>query len=235
VGRVSLAKYLRQLPYPALQVALDLTEDWKALLLASALARADIGEGLIIEAGTPLIKSSGKRVVRYLSSVVEYPVLADTKTADVGALEVGMFCEEGASAITVLGGSSKLTIRDALHASRDLGCSVVIDTVDVEINVVERIRDIVSLGVEIVNIHMGIDVQKATGGSVTDLLDLILEVREIVPILSVSGGIKLKDIQRLSRVSPDIIVVGSAITRADDPVTSTKDFMTMIRRVFKNR
>lgn len=99
----------------------------------------------------------------------------------------------------------------------------------------ERVKELVSLGVEAVNIHMGIDVQRATGGSVADLLGLISEIREIVPVLSVSGGIKLKDIPRIAEASPDVIVVGSAITRASDPVASARDFVMKIREVFKNR
>ncbi len=231
----SLTQYLKSLPYPALQIALDLTEDWRAVSLASAISNSRIGDGVIIEAGTPLIKSAGKGVVRLLRAVTTYPILADTKTADVGALEAQLFCDEGASAITVLGGASKSTVKDALVAAEKLDCSVIVDTVDIEAGLVERVKELVSLGVEAVNIHMGIDVQRATGGSVTDLLGLISEIREVVPILSVSGGIKLKDIPRLAEVSPDIIVVGSAITRASDPVTSAKEFMMKIREVFKNR
>ncbi len=230
-----LIHYLRSLSHPALQIALDFTEDWRAVSLASALSRAGLGEGVIVEAGTPLIKSAGKRVVRLLKAVTTYPVLADTKTADVGALEAQLFCEEGASAVTVLGGASKSTVKDALRAAKRLDCFVIVDTVDIEIGLVERVKELVSLGVEAVNIHMGIDVQRATGGSVTDLLGLISEIREVVPILSVSGGIKLKDIPRLAEVSPDVIVVGSAITRAGDPVASAKEFVMKIREVFKNR
>ena len=235
MGDKPLTQYLRSLPYPALQIALDFTEDWRAVSLASALSRAGLGEGIIIEAGTPLIKSAGKHVVKLLKVATTYPILADTKTADVGALETQLFCEEGASAITVLGGASKSTIKDALQAAEALGCSVVVDTVDVEAELVERVKELVSLGVEAVNIHMGIDVQRATGGSVADLLGLISEIREIVPVLSVSGGIKLKDIPRIAETSPDVIVVGSAITRASDPVASAKDFVMKIREVFKNR
>lgn len=235
MGGEPLVHYLRSLTHPALQIALDLVEDWRAVSLASALSRADLGEGVVIEAGTPLIKSAGKGVVRLLKAVTEYPVLADTKTADVGELEARLFCGEGASAVTVLGGAGIPTIRDALQAAEHLSCSVVVDTVDVVSGLVERVKELVSLGAEIVNIHMGIDVQRATGGSVTDLLGLISEVREVAPILSVSGGIKLKDIPRLARVSPDIIVVGSAITRASDPVASAKEFAIKIREVFKNK
>lgn len=231
----SLIQYLTSLTCPALQIALDFTEDWKALSLASAISRAGLGEGVIIEAGTPLIKSAGKRVVKLLKAVITYPILADTKTADVGALEARMFCEEGASAITVLGGASKSTIKDALRAAEPVGCSVIVDTVDVEVGLVERVKELVSIGVEAVNIHMGIDVQRATGSSITDLLGLVSEIREVVPILSVSGGIKLKDIPRLAEVSPDVIVVGSAITRSSDPVASAKEFVMKIREVFKNR
>lgn len=235
MGSRPLIQYLRSLPHPALQIALDFTEDWRAVSLASALSRASLGMGVIVEVGTPLIKSAGKHIVRLLKAATTYPVLADTKTADVGALEARLFCREGASAITVLGGASKSTIKDALQTAELIGCSVIVDTVDVEVGLVERVKELVSLGVEAVNIHMGIDVQRATGGSITDLLELVSEVREVAPILSVSGGIKLKDIPRLAEVSPDVIVVGSAITRASDPVASAKEFVMKIREVFKDR
>jgi 3-hexulose-6-phosphate synthase len=233
VSNGSLVQYIKSLPHPALQVALDFTEEWKPILLSSALSRAQLGEGIIIEAGTPLIKSAGKLIVRLLKAAGIYPVLADTKTADVGSLEARLFCGEGASAITVLAGASDSTIRDALKEATSLGCSVIVDTVDVETDLISRVERLASLGVEAVNIHMGIDVQKATGGSVADLIDMILEVRKLVPILSVSGGIKLNDITRLAEASPDIIVVGSAITRAEDPIMMARKFLSKIREVFK--
>ncbi|MDR1954986.1 MAG: orotidine 5'-phosphate decarboxylase, partial [Candidatus Methanoplasma sp.] len=83
---------------PILQVALDLMQLNRAVAIAH---EAVDGGADWIEVGTPLIKSDGAEAVRTIRR--EFPgmkIIADTKTMDVGGLEVEMMAKAGADIVT---------------------------------------------------------------------------------------------------------------------------------------
>ena len=86
---------------PVLQIALDLMQLKRAVVIAH---EAVDGGADWVEVGTPLIKSEGAEAVRTLRR--EFPgkkIIADTKTMDVGGVEVEIMAKAGADIITVLG------------------------------------------------------------------------------------------------------------------------------------
>jgi len=106
-----------------LQVALDFTTLEEALRVASLLPAS---RSLIMEAGTPLIKSEGLKSVRLLRALPgHHLVMADTKTMDVGGLEAQMAFSAGADAMSVLLAASEETIREAARAAEDVGAELV--------------------------------------------------------------------------------------------------------------
>jgi 3-hexulose-6-phosphate synthase len=112
-----------------LQLALDLIEFKKALDIAElAYPYVDI-----IEAGTPLIKSEGIRVVSELKRrFKDKLVFADLKTMDTGALEAQLAFRAGADIVSVCAQASRDTIRAAVEESRKWGRRVTIDLIGVE-------------------------------------------------------------------------------------------------------
>jgi len=205
---------------PLLQVALDFTRIDDALRIAEIAwsCGADI-----IEAGTPLIKAEGLKAVGVLRrELPDATIVADMKTVDVGDLEVRMAAEAGADIVTVMGFSWNSTITAAVEEARRQGVLVEADLMYVE-DPVKRSRELRELGVDIVGIHVGIDVQKRMGLTAGDVVDLVKRVVEAFNgVVSVAGGIKAEHVQSLIEAGAKIIVVGSAITRARDPSEATR-------------
>lgn len=82
---------------PKIQMAID-TLDWDHALKLAASAAPYVE---ILEAGTPLIKSVGIRIVSELKAThPDKLVLADLKSSDVGAYEANMAFQAGADVVT---------------------------------------------------------------------------------------------------------------------------------------
>ncbi len=201
---------------PLLQVALDLTSIEDMVRVTRNLTTLPVD---IYEVGTPLIKSEGLRSISVLRALVGSSpvVLADMKTADVGALEIELAKKAGADASTVLASSDDFVIKSALAAGSKLGVDVVVDTVGIR-DLNGCISRLVGLGVKCINVHIGIDLQK-TGITARNYADIVkglsAEYRDIA--FSISGGIKLSDIETVKNCGAKIVVVGSAITKSSDP------------------
>jgi 3-hexulose-6-phosphate synthase/6-phospho-3-hexuloisomerase len=141
---------------PVLQVALDLLNAERALAIAKDAVK---GGADWLEAGTPLIKSEGMDIVRQLRE--QFPaktIVADMKTMDTGALETEMAAKAGADVVCLLAASDDSTIRDALKSARKYGVKIMIDLIGVS-DTVKRAKELESLGVDYLCIHVGIDEQ----------------------------------------------------------------------------
>ncbi|MDK6029091.1 orotidine 5'-phosphate decarboxylase [Ignisphaera sp. 4213-co] len=212
---------------PLLQVALDFTDINMAVNIASKVFNADVD---VIEIGTPLIKSFGLHALREIKKIVkEKIVLADLKTADAIALEFNPYASEGAHAVTILGIVDDDVIKDAVEMCRNLGIDLVVDLIYVQ-NPVDRALRLASCGVNIVNLHIGVDVQRKRGVSAKQLLREVEEISQSDVIVSVAGGIKHSDIELFLQSGAKIIVMGSAITRSSDPYEAAKKAVEIIKR-----
>ncbi|MCE4611710.1 MAG: orotidine 5'-phosphate decarboxylase, partial [Desulfurococcales archaeon] len=112
-----------------LQVALDTGSLWEAFRIASLMPS---DRRIVLEAGTPLIKSVGLYdAVGVLRGVAGWDraVVADTKTVDAGGLEARSAGEAGADAMTVLSEAHEATIKEALEASEADGIAVYVDLI----------------------------------------------------------------------------------------------------------
>lgn len=212
-----------QREHPLLQVALDFTNIEKAIRVMSALRDLPIP---IVEIGTPLIKAEGIRSVAIIKALAsdDTLILADMKTADVGALETSMAALHGADIVTVLASSDDAVIEAAVTEGKKLGVDIIADTIGLQPDVIpQRVKELHKLGVNVVNIHSGIDVQRRLGIRATSFQDLACKVACKVKsylsdvIISISGGIKPEDIKKFAEACIDIVVIGSAITKAPDP------------------
>jgi 3-hexulose-6-phosphate synthase/6-phospho-3-hexuloisomerase len=188
-----------------LQLALDFTELDEALRVASA------AEEYVdwIEAGTPLIKSCGIRVVRILKEM--FPgkkIVADMKIMDTGALEVRLAADAGADAITVMAAADLSTVREAIAEGRRLGRAVVVDTIGTD---PVKIEEIEIMSPDYICPHVGIDQQRRG----VKLEDVVRKTKTKIP-LAVGGGINSKTAPAFVVAGAEIIIVGNAITRAKD-------------------
>ncbi|BAZ70799.1 MAG: orotidine 5'-phosphate decarboxylase [Pelatocladus maniniholoensis HA4357-MV3] len=200
-----------------LQVSVDLLSLEQAIkLLKDVVDYVDI-----IEAGTPLIKQEGLKVVEtFKQSFPNKLIFADMKTMDAGGLEAEMAFKAGADFTTILAVSNDSTIQGAIAAARKYGRYVTADMISVS-NRVQRARDLEKLGVNYLELHCGLDEQAnhlcaSTASELTAL-------RGAVSIsLSAAGGINENTIQEVEAAGADVAAVGAAIYNAQSPAESAR-------------
>ena len=199
-----------------LQLALDdITLEQTMSLLQKVANDVDI-----VEVGTPFMMQYGMEAVRTIKTA--YPsleVLCDAKIMDGGAYEANIAFEAGADYVTVLGVTDDLTIQDCVKIAKKAGRRVVVDMICVS-DLKQRMETIEAMDVDVIAIHTGLD-QQAVGRTP---LDDLKETRQYVKhtALAVAGGINLETIDEYMKYQPEIIIVGSGIVKADDPVGAAK-------------
>lgn len=209
-----------------LQVALDFID----LKNAEEIAKISVEAGAdILEVGTPLVKSAGINGIKRIKELANNRiVLADTKTADAGDVEAEIAHLGSANIMTVLGIMDDSTIESAVKKAHEYNILVQADLINVK-DIVKRAEEIKKLGVDIIGLHVGLDVQKKRGITIKDLKSEIKSVSELGVAVSVAGGLNKNNILEILDLPINIFVVGGAITRAKNPFEETKQIVKIIK------
>ncbi|MEB3806238.1 MAG: orotidine 5'-phosphate decarboxylase [Desulfurococcales archaeon] len=210
-----------------LQVALDVVSIREALRTGY---HSLVSPAVILEAGTPLVKSVGLAEASLLRALPQEPiVVADLKTMDTGRLEVNLAADHGFHASTVLSVAPEQTISEAAEAAGERGIALYGDLIG-QGDPVKAAGKLRRLGVHIALLHIGIDVQRSLGITAGQLPELVSRVKEAFggPV-AVAGGVRPGDAGNLARVGADIIIIGSAITRAENPRQAALDAVRSLR------
>ncbi|WP_306453651.1 3-hexulose-6-phosphate synthase [Candidatus Methanoperedens nitratireducens] len=199
---------------PILQVALDILETDRAIQIAK---EAIEGGADWIEAGTPLIKSEGMNAVRRLKAAFpEHAVLADMKTIDTGALEVEMAAKAGADIVILLGSADSSAIMDAVRAARKYGVKLMADLISTD-DPARRAKELVEMGIDYINVHVGID-QQMTG---QDPVRILRDLKINVPV-AVAGGLDAQSAAKAVISGASIIIIGGNIVRSSSVTESAR-------------
>ena len=197
-------------------MALDLMQTGRAV----PIARESVAGGADwLEVGTPLIKSEGAESIRTLRR--EFPgvkIVVDTKTMDVGSLEVEIVAKAGADIVTVLGLSDDSTIEEAVSAARKYGTEIMVDMINVP-DKVRRSKEVEAMGVSYVCLHMGIDQQMRGEDPPIDILKRI--VSETSLPVAVAGGITAETAGMYVEAGASVIIVGGGIMKTADITAAT--------------
>jgi len=197
-----------------LQLALDVTSKKDALKLCRKAARhVDI-----IELGTPLIKAEGMGAIRDFKKFRK-PIVADLKTMDTGFLEAGLAYENGADISTVCAAAGLPTVEGSIKAARKYRKNILVDFIGVK-NPLRLAREVLKLKPDYLGVHTGIDCQKK-GEMPFKMLKRFSRLADCGK-LAVAGGISINTISEAVKFRPAIIIVGSAITKADNPAEAAK-------------
>jgi len=210
---------------PVLQLALDFVNLKRAIKVAEeAVAKgADW-----LEAGTPLIKSEGLNSVRELRR--EFPrhrIVADMKTMDTGRYEVEAAAKAGADIVIILGVADDSTITEAVEAGKNYGCEIMVDLMNVG-DMKDRSVKLARLGVDYLCVHVSIDQQMSGMDPIKELKKVSKSVK--IPV-AIAGGINSETAADAVKAGASIIVVGGAITKAED----AKKAAQRIKRVMTSR
>ncbi|MGJ9382675.1 3-hexulose-6-phosphate synthase [Salipaludibacillus sp. CF4.18] len=203
-----------------LQLALDRLERKECFdLLEETKASVDW-----IEVGTGVIKEYGMAIVREIK--VSYPshtIVADMKTCDAGKHEAKQAFEAGADIVTVMAFSADQTIKDTLNVAQQYNKRIMIDLLGITDK--KRIVELENLGVDLVSLHFGKDMQQEKEMS-TNLFELVNEASNFE--VAVAGGINEHSLPDIVKHNPNIVIVGSAITSADNPKEASLKLKGMI-------
>ena len=175
----------------------------------------------IVEVGTPFLIDAGREAVRQIKAT--YPqleVLCDAKIMDAGAYEAQLAYDAGADYVTVLGITDDLTIKGCVEQAQKQVRQVMVDLICVE-NFAKRVPIIEAFGVDIIAVHTGADQQQAGRTPLEDLKELKQYTKDVQ--VAVAGGINAETIGDYVALDPDIVIVGSGILKADDPVAAGKE------------
>ncbi|MDD2969163.1 MAG: 3-hexulose-6-phosphate synthase [Lachnospiraceae bacterium] len=186
----------------------------------------------IIEIGTPFIYKEGLQAVKYFKEKFpEKEILADLKIMDAGYYEATEAFRAGADYITALAVTDILTIQECVKAANEWGKEIVVDMICVQ-NFKEKIAELELLGAHGLAVHTGTD-QQAAGRRPIDDLKIISQYSQGAKI-SVAGGISAENVAEYVTLNPSVIIVGSNICHASNPVEVAKAVSIAMKEVEKN-
>lgn len=176
-----------------------------------------VDERIIIEAGTPLLKTYGEEGIRMIESWWQqriyqergnkaFPgyVIADYKAMDRGATEVGIAHRAGASAITVLGSAPIETIDLLVDNCQRQNLDAIIDMMNIDqpFKVLRKLKRLPT----VVMLHRGVDE--------TEMGEKPLPIHQINKIkgsydvmVAIGGGDTIREVQRAIFNGADIVMV----------------------------
>jgi 3-hexulose-6-phosphate synthase len=206
---------------PRLQVAIDTLSIDEAVELAASLR----GVVDLIEAGTPFIKRYGIGVVSRLREASGLPIVADLKIADGGPFEAQLAVDAGAALVTVLGTAADATVAGVVETAHAGGLEVAADLLGVH-DVPQRVGQLERLGADYLGVHAGTDARLAGGTDLMSEIGLVTAISQMR--LVVAGGLNANTVPGVLGFHPSIVVVGSAITGAPDPVAAARAIRSAI-------
>jgi bifunctional enzyme Fae/Hps len=208
---------------PYLQISLDIPELERTKKIMAQLPKSD---RIILEAGTPLIKRYGTKVMNELRDVTkDMFVIADLKTLDVGKVEVDLAYDETADAVVAAGLAPAETLDSFIHEAKRLGIYAVVDMLNVE-DPIKKLKMLKEFP-DIVILHRGIDQESGK----TIGLDLIQEMHQTFKdrrfLIAVAGGIVPETAKEALEKGADIIIVGRYVTQSKDIEHAVRDFLEL--------
>lgn len=212
-------------PRARLQLALDHLDLHRALKAAEEGVRGGVA---ILEVGTPLLKAEGLNAVRALRAAYpSIPIVCDGKTMDAGRLEIEAAAKAGASVATVLGVASDSTLQECVEAGANLGIRILVDLLGCP-DPQARARFAAEIGADLVNVHCPID-EQVRGGDPFATLKAVREALGAARVeLSVAGGITARTAPRAVEAGADIVIVGGAITKAQDATAAAREIVAAL-------
>lgn len=127
----------------------------------------------------------------------------------------------------MLGVTNDATVAGVVRAAKEYNAASFADTIAVT-DLAQRTRVLDALGVDYVSVH-----------TAHDLLDCISTPVEALKVIqanlthakaAISGGVNVAQMPDICRLAPEIVIVGSALTTAADPLAVAKQLRAAMAR-----
>jgi bifunctional enzyme Fae/Hps len=182
----------------------------------------------MIEAGTPLIKKYGLKIIRNIRREIgDAFVIADLKTLDVGRLEARLAYEESADGAVVSGLAPRQTVEEFLRESESLHMWSIIDMMAVY----DPLKVLKSIDIlpDIVILHRGID-EEAQRTLSLPLIKVLKKKVDRHLLVGIAGGIDFSAAETALSSGADVLIIGRYVTASRDPGKVTKELLSLIER-----
>ena len=213
---------------PLLQLALD------ELSLENAYKVLDTGVDEvvdIIECGTILIGSEGRKVVSILRD--RYPdkkLVADFKIADSGKVMAGMLLDGKPDLITVICAANHKTMKAVVDEIKDRNLNTEVQMELYGNWTFDEIDIWKSIGINHVVLHHSVD---ETAGWSDKELDIVRKLCDKDINVTVTGGIDLDSIELFKGLPIYCIIAGRSIRKADNPKLEAQKMKDKIIEIWK--
>jgi len=174
-----------------------------------------------IEIGTSLIKEFGMTSVRAMKKAFpNKTIVADIKTIDNARYEFEMCFEAGADVATVMGVSPLVTIDICMDVAKRYNKFVMIDLLN---TTEQQKRELLKYSDAVFCEHVSKDQQEELGAANQGTMKSDLYTPDIT--IAAAGGITLDSLDTLRKsLNPEIVIIGSAITKAENPTEAAAKF-----------
>ena len=176
-----------------------------------------------IEVGTSLIKEFGVLSIQEIRQAFpNKQIVADIKTIDNARYEFELCYEAGADVATVMGVSPLVTIDTCMEVANRYQKKVMIDLLNTSD---EQKRELLRYNNAIFCEHVSKDQQEELGSQNHGTKPSVFSGFQV----AAAGGIKLESIEDLVRsINTAVVIIGSAITKADNPAEAAAQFKRLI-------
>ncbi|MBQ5950947.1 MAG: orotidine 5'-phosphate decarboxylase [Lachnospiraceae bacterium] len=209
---------------PIIQMAIDVTDNERAVYLAGCAMRAGADW---IEVGNPLNKFQGVHAIRYMRD--HFPdtyILVDMMVLAGAKRYVTAVREYGGQNVTVTGLCPDITVRETIEEGKKQGVDVTVDLFNVA-DPVAAAQKYAAMGADYIMVHFGVD-QKRENPNASPL-ETLKKVNELVDTPLSYAVYDAEEAVQAVRNGADVIVVGEPLLSAEDPEKAMKEFIDIVK------
>lgn len=215
---------------PMLQIALDTLTTQEAIDSAKKASKyIDV-----IEVGTILISSEGKKAIKDLKKAFpDKLIVADGKIADAAKVFGKMFYESGADFTTAICAAETATISELVKLANDYKANKEVQVEMTSHFTWEQAEEWKKVGVTQVVWHRARDAQAAGQKWGQKDIDSVARLAKMGFKVTVTGGVDLEDIKLFKDIPVYIFIAGRSIRDAKDPEAAAKAFQDEFKKYWK--